>query len=362
MGKDYYGILGVSKSASEDEIKKAYRKMALKYHPDKNKSPGAEEKFKEIAEAYDVLSDEKKKNIYDQYGEEGLKGGMGGGGGSGAPGGGFQQYEFQGDPRHIFKTFFGGEDPFASMFGSSFSHDGGHGGSHMFFSSHGPGSGGYEQMETDDPFIQQMNNGRGFSQFQQMSHGGGGGSRKQRQDPTITHQLPVSLEDIFSGKTKKMKITRKVLNPDGQSTHLEDKVLSIDIKKGWKAGTKITFPREGDQLPNNIPADVVFVIKDKPHPVYTREGSNLKYKATITLKESLCGTTIHVPTIEGSHSRLSVNWVVKPGSTQILIGEGLPLPKQPSKRGDLIVEFDVKFPTQLNKATKDILRDCLPVS
>merc|ERR1712198_802595 len=82
MGKDYYKVLGVAKGASDDEIKKAYRKLALKYHPDKNQSSGAEEKFKEIGEAYDVLSDPKKKQVYDQFGEEGLKGGMGGGGGS----------------------------------------------------------------------------------------------------------------------------------------------------------------------------------------------------------------------------------------------------------------------------------------
>merc|ERR1712170_317154 len=83
MGKDYYKILGVARGASDDEIKKAYRKLALKYHPDKNQTAGAEEKFKEIGEAYDVLSDPKKKQVYDQYGEEGLKGGMGSSGGAG---------------------------------------------------------------------------------------------------------------------------------------------------------------------------------------------------------------------------------------------------------------------------------------
>lgn len=97
MGKDYYKILGIAKNASEDDIKKAYRKLALKYHPDKNKSSGAEEKFKEIAEAYEVLSDKKKRDIYDQVGEEGLKGGVpggssGGSGPTGAPGGGSYTY------------------------------------------------------------------------------------------------------------------------------------------------------------------------------------------------------------------------------------------------------------------------------
>merc|ERR1712110_491001 len=92
MGKDYYRILGVARGASEDEIKKAYRKLALKYHPDKNQTAGAEEKFKEIGEAYDVLSDTKKKQIYDQYGEEGLKGGLGSSAGSGS--GGMPNFDF----------------------------------------------------------------------------------------------------------------------------------------------------------------------------------------------------------------------------------------------------------------------------
>lgn len=118
MGKDYYKMLDVPRSATDDEIKKAYRKMALKFHPDKNKAPGAEEKFKEVAEAYDVLSDAKKKEVYDKYGEDGLKGGMGNEPGHG-PGGPGYHYSFTGDPRKIFSQFFGGEDPFAAFFSSS---------------------------------------------------------------------------------------------------------------------------------------------------------------------------------------------------------------------------------------------------
>lgn len=100
MGKDFYKILGIQKGANDDEIKKAYRKLALKYHPDKNKSAGAEERFKEIAEAYEVLSDKKKRDIYDQYGEEGLHGGAPNAGGS--DGGQSFTYEFHGDPRATF--------------------------------------------------------------------------------------------------------------------------------------------------------------------------------------------------------------------------------------------------------------------
>ncbi len=110
MGKDYYKILGISKGATDDEIKKAYRKLALKYHPDKNKAPTAEEQFKLVAEAYEVLSDKKKRDIYDQYGEEGLKGSAGGGGGGGHGHSGQGQnftYTYHGDPRATFSQFFG---------------------------------------------------------------------------------------------------------------------------------------------------------------------------------------------------------------------------------------------------------------
>lgn len=122
MGKDYYKILGISRGASDDDIKKAYRKLALKYHPDKNKEAGAEEKFKEVAEAYEILSDPKKKEIFDKYGEEGLKMGGGGGGGPGPGGasgsspGGFTSYTWSGDPNETFRMFFGNSNPFAGIY------------------------------------------------------------------------------------------------------------------------------------------------------------------------------------------------------------------------------------------------------
>ncbi|XP_061166216.1 dnaJ homolog subfamily B member 4-like [Saccostrea echinata] len=355
MGKDYYKILGITKGASEDEIKKGYRKMALKYHPDKNKSPGAEEKFKEIAEAYDVLSDPNKKEIYDKYGEEGLKNGPppdSGFQGSAPGGGGNFHYEFQGNPRDTFRMFFGGDDPFASFFGGGGGGGRGFGGpgggtSRMF---HFGGPQGQEDMDVDD------------NPFGGMGGMGGGRPQRKRQDSAVVRELPVALEDIYKGATKKLKITRKVLNNDGRTTRTEDKILTIDIKPGWKAGTKITFPKEGDQTPNNIPADVVFVIKDKPHSIFTREGSDIRYKAKLSLKDALCGTTLQVPTIDGRKIPLRLREVVKPHSVKRIQGEGLPIPKQPGKRGDLIIEFDVVFPNQISNTAKEILADCLPSS
>lgn len=328
MGKDYYKVLGIVKGATEDEIKKAYRKMALKYHPDKNKEAGAETKFKEVAEAYDVLSDPKKKEIYDKYGEDGLKAGEGVPGGAGA-----YHYEFQGDPMRMFTQFFGGgEDPFAAFFG-------GGGGPQVFFSSGGDDLHGFGGM----PF----------------GMGGAAHTRRQRQDPTVQHELQVSLEDVYKGCTKRMKITRKVLNPD-QTTRVEDKVLTVNIKPGWKSGTKITFPKEGDQHPGRVPADIVFVIKDKPHSRFKREGSDIRYVHKLSLRDALCGTSITIPTLDGSNVPMRLNEVIKPNTTKRLTGQGLPNPKVPGRRGDLIVEFDVKFPDSVPGPMKELLMNALP--
>lgn len=130
----------------------------------------------------------------------------------------------------------------------------------------------------------------GFSNMGGFNFGGHPGQhsqmpRKKTQDPPIEHELFVTLEEVATGTTKKMKISRKVLNPDGRTTRVEDKLLTIDIKPGWKQGTKITFPREGDQSASTIPADIIFIIKDKDHPTFRRDGANLIYTARITLKD-----------------------------------------------------------------------------
>lgn len=352
MGKDYYKILGISKEASDEDIKKAYRKMALKFHPDKNKSPTAEENFKSVAEAYEVLSDKKKRDIYDQYGEEGLKGGVPGNGG----GDGTQfTYTFSGDPRATFQQFFGTSDPFAQFF--SMGMDGS--GQHMF-----------EEMDVEnDPFISMMGGGMGgprvnanrraFS-FSPQDATRSQGGKEAHQDNAIIKDLYVTLEEIVQGVTKKMKITRTVVNMDGKSTRKEEKVLVINVKKGWKDGTKITFEREGDQLPGKIPADIVFVIRDKPHSVFKRDGANLIYVAKIHLRDALCGTKISVPTLSGDTVQVDfVNKVIKPQTTKRLQGYGLPYHKEPGRKGDIVVHFDIQFPTTLTDSAKEILSEVL---
>jgi len=352
MGKDYYNILGVTKSAKDDELKKAYRKLALKFHPDKNQSPGAEEKFKEINEAYEVLSDEKKRRIYDQVGEEGLKNG-----GGSAPNGhagvppNFQGGNFTftgGDPRETFAKFFGGH---VGGKGPSSFNIGGLGG------FGGGGFGGFGDND-EDMDVEYIGEGPRF---------GGGGMppyAKQRkvQDPPIEKELPVSLENLLTGCEKKMKITKKIYKDNG-SFATEEKILKITVKPGWKAGTKITFAKEGDVIPGRTPADVIFKVVDKPHKYFKRDagGANLKYTHTVDLKDALCGTMFDVPTlIDGKTVRVDCSRdVLKPTQSRRLQGYGLPFSKAPERKGDIIIEFDIIFPDKLSDSSKDLVRTAL---
>ncbi|CAH8288565.1 unnamed protein product, partial [Schistosoma bovis] len=177
--------------------------------------------------------------------------------------------------------------------------------------------------------------------------------RKLQQDPPIYHDLSVSLQDVLHGTTKKIRITRARLNPDGQASRQEEKTVEIEVKKGWKAGTKITFPREGNEsIKGNIPADVLFVVKDRTHKHFKREGSDVRYVVKISPKQALCGGTISIPTIDEGQANLQLTEVVKPGTTKRIPNQGLPFLKEPSRLDDMIVEFQVVFPDCLSTSQK----------
>ncbi|TNN43290.1 DnaJ subfamily B member 5 [Liparis tanakae] len=391
-GKDFYKVLGVVPESNEDEIKKAYRKMALKFHPDKNSDADAEDKFKEIAEAYEILTDPKKRSLYDQFGEEGLKSGQ-----SKAGQGNGSRANSHTDPHATFSSFFHGSEHFDIFFGND--NDG-----------------------EEDPF-------NPFRRFP-YSHAGGfpdgaggpgrGGRRPQGDE--VVHDLLVTLDEVMQGCTKHVKITRGRLHPDGRGgLRSEEKVLNVVVKKGWKAGTKITFPREGDETPGSTAADVTFVLRDQEHALYKRDGSNIVFTAKITLKEAseppphnepsgplsrtaagpanasdtspapaerererelnlasaptaptnhtslslsaalcaLCGCTVNVPTLDNRMMPLPCTDVIKPGAVRRLRGEGLPLPKSPSQRGDLVVEFQVLFPDRIPPQSREIIKHSL---
>ena len=192
-------------------------------------------------------------------------------------------------------------------------------------------------------------------------HGHHGNPKQfKTQDTTIEKEIHVTLEDISKGVDKKMKISRRVFDDMGNSK-AEEKILTVNVKPGWKSGTKITFAKEGDKIPGKIPADIAFVIRDKPHPLFTRDGSNIVYTHKLNLRDALCGSVLEIPTLEaGRKQGLNLmDEVIKPNTVKKLQGYGLPFPKEPSRKGDLIVKFDIQFPDRLSGAAKDVLSDIL---
>lgn len=359
--KKLYDLLGVSTDASEPEIKKAYRKAALKFHPDK--PTGDTEKFKEISEAFDILSNSEKRQLYDQFGLEAARrggvmpeeaaGGGAGGGAGGFPGG-----------------FANGGNPFSFASGGP-----GGGGKTFHFSTGGPGGGGFQQFTTDDAFniFRNFQTSGGFEDDDPIFSLFGGGGRRgggmgggmpggmpgmgggmfgsrsaspPQKPPAAEIKVPVSLEDLATGTTKKLKIKRR--GPAGQ----EEKIINLDIKPGWKAGTKITFANEGDMQPDGTSQDVVFVIDEKPNSTYTRNGNDLEMSLDLTLKEALTGFSKIVPTIDGKKIKIQSARPTQPGSSVSYPGHGMPISKQPGQKGNLKVNFKVHFPSELTAQQK----------
>lgn len=189
--------------------------------------------------------------------------------------------------------------------------------------------------------------------------GGSSAPRSRRtQDPPIHRDLSLSLKDVLYGTMKKMLITRR--RADGSQ---EEKILNIDVHKGWKAGTRITFPREGDDRGNNIPADIIFTVKDRASKFFRRDGADVRYTAKIGLRDALCGFQIQVPTIDGRKIPLRVaeDCIIKPGSLRRIGGQGLPYPKEPTSRGDIIVEFEIVYPDEISPQDREVLRKVLPI-
>ncbi|VVT46744.1 uncharacterized protein SAPINGB_P001365 [Magnusiomyces paraingens] len=374
--KKLYDLLGVAPDASENELKKAYRKMALKFHPDK--PTGDTEKFKEISEAYDILSNPDKRQIYDSYGLEAARHGgpmpepdaQGGAGGAGGMPGGFPG------------GFSSGGTPF------SFS-SGGPGGARSFHfsSSGGPGGNPFhafssndafnifsqfaqsEDLGSDDDDIFNAPRGgggmpfgfggfsggsqRGRQQFQSAGVPGAGGHPK-REKSSVTVKLPLTLENLYTGITKKMKIHRR--NAQGQS---EEKILSITVKPGWKAGTKITYANEGDYIPTDgTYQDMVFVVEEKPHPRFKRVNNDLEMEIRLSFKEAMTGFSRIVETLDGKKIKVENKSPIQPGHVIKYPGAGMPISKSSAgEKGNLLITIKVDFPTKLTDAQRKAIED-----
>jgi len=307
--EDYYELVQLTREASKADINAAYRRLALEFHPDKSADVEAEAKFLALAEAYAVLSDPRRRATYDTFGYEHLR--------DGAPEGqsGFSEgWTFHGDAMKVFKDFFGGENPFHDLFPK--------------LDEHGV-------LPVSEPRTRKL------------------------QDDNVVEDLWVTLEEAYNGCMKKMRIRRQVMNEDGLTSSQRDKILTINTKAGWKEGTKITFAKEGDQDPNRIPADVVFMLKYHPHPRFERSGNDLIHTAKINLAGALTGVIIELSTLDGRIISIPGNDVVYPGYELKVAGEGVPITKSPGTKGDLILRFDVAFPTSLPKSSKQLIRQAL---
>lgn len=337
MGVDYYAILNINRNATNDEIAQAYRKLAIRLHPDKisksregqvntkdlNRPPDvtpalAHEQFLRIAESYDVLSDRTKRAMYDQFGEEGLKAGVPNAGKNGAWSTG---YTYHGDAEKTFRDFFGTDNPFADFSDMNWFDD---------------------QASAD---------GAPMS-FGSSAHGRG----EKVKDPPIINNLPLTLSEMYHGCMKKVTISRRIMNEDGHTSSLRDKILTIQVKPGISPKQKIIFKNEGNQGPNVIPADIIFQIEQLEHSIFRRNGDDLEFTALVPLSRALVGCSIEVPTLDGREISIPVNDIMHPKYIKIVKNEGMPKYETPKQRGNLIINFDIEFPQRLSADQKGMIR------
>ncbi|GFP92172.1 Dnaj homolog subfamily b member 13 [Phtheirospermum japonicum] len=226
------------------------------------------------------------------------------------------------------RSFFG----FSSPFGGTGDLGGG---------SRAGGSGFHRSMFGDDI----------FANFRSASTAGEGVTGVPRKAAAIERMLPCSLEDLYKGTTKKMKISREVADSSGRPSTNEE-ILTIEIKPGWKKGTKITFPEKGNEQRGVIPSDLVFIIDEKPHSVFKRDSNDLIATQKISLVEALTGYTAQLTTLDGRNLTVPINSIISPTYEEVVKGEGMPIPKEPGKKGNLRIKFNIKFPSRLTSEQK----------
>ncbi len=352
MSKDFYKTLGVDKSAGADEIKKSYRKLAMKYHPDQNKDNAeAEEKFKEINEAYDILKDEQKRAAYDQYGSAAFDGSMGGHPGGGMGGG------------------FGGAGAFSDIFEDMFGDFMGGGGQGR--RGNGPARGSDLQY-TMDLSLEEAYKGKeakikipvndncdacngtgaenGAAPQACGTCNGAGRVRQQQGFFTIERTCPSCHGEgaIIKNPCKKC---------GGAGRVQKSKTLKVKIPAGVETGRRIRLTGEGEAGVRGGPrGDLYVMINVKPHKLFQRDSNNLYCRVPITITRAALGGEIEVPTIEGTRASVKVPAGTQTGQQFRLRGKGMSMLRSES-RGDMYIEIFVETPVNLNKKQQDLLRD-----
>lgn len=302
--KDYYRILGVERKADKNEIKAAYRKLALKYHPDHNPDDkAAEEKFKEINEAYQVLSDPEKRGHYDRLGSDYSSWQQ-----RGAPGGfNWNQYA-QGSPSGGMRVEFA--DDLGDLFGGGFSD---------FFNQIFGGLGGFQPRSSQQT---RRRPGHGRPQIQ-----------------SYQTEMVIGLQEAFSGSTRQVKIN--------------DRTFDVNIPKGARTGTKIRLKGAGPTGPTGQSSDVYLVLKVTPDPRFERKGGHLHTDVNIDLYTAVLGGEVTVPTL-AKDVVLNIPPGTQPGQAFRLSGKGMPDLKKNTQVGDLYVNIQVQIPEKLTREQRDL--------
>ncbi|KGN45000.1 dnaJ protein ERDJ3B [Cucumis sativus] len=320
-GKSYYDILQVQKGASDDQIKRAYRKLALKYHPDKNQgNEEANKRFAEISNAYEVLSDGEKRNIYDRYGEEGLKQHAA----SGGRGGGMNIQD-------IFSQFFGG----------------------------GGGMEEEEKIPKGDDVIVELD-----ASLEDLYMGG---SLRVWREKNILKPAPgkrrcncrneVYHKQIGPGMFQQM--TEQVCEQcPNVKFEREGYFVTVDIEKGMQDGQEVTFYEDGEPMIDGEAGDLRFRIHTAPHDVFRRDGNDLHATITITLVQALVGFEKSLKHLDEHLVEIGTKGITKPKEVRKFKGEGMPLHFS-TKKGDLYVTYEVLFPTSLTEDQKASIQKIL---
>lgn len=357
--RDYYEVLGIDKNASEDEIKKAYRKLAIKYHPDRNPdSKEAEEKFKEAAEAYDVLHDPQKRQQYDQFGFNAP--GAGGFGGFGETGG------------------FSMDDIF-SMFGDVF---GGHGGFGGFSGFGGEGSRQRPQYRGSDLrlkvklSLQEIATGvtKKFKVKKDVTcthcHGSGAESGSKSETCPTCHGSGVVVKTVRT-MLGMMQTQTECPTCHGEGTVIKDKchqchgtgvvkgeeIVEIKIPAGVAEGMVVNVPGKGNAgQRNGISGNIQVYIEEEENDTFIRDGQDIVYNLLLDFPTAALGGEVEIPTLEGTRVRIKIDAGTQPGKTLRLRGKGLPAVQgYGSGKGDLVVHISVFVPKTLNREEKNML-------
>ncbi|CAI9103844.1 OLC1v1002416C1 [Oldenlandia corymbosa var. corymbosa] len=363
---NFYSILGISKSASLADIGKAYRSLVMKWHPDRNTSnrAEAEARFTTINEAYRVLSTRKREE---------------------ADASNHGDHKSTENSYHHRRKDTGANDELIISSPTllsctsnritptgtprTFSDGSSHGGSIGIptpkeLQSYLRSSSGRETPPSptspDEPPVSLS---RATSKRTPTPIIFSRTTARRKAQP-IEKKLECTLEELCHGSVKKVKITRDVISNEGMIVQ-EEETLKIKINPGWKKGTKITFEGKGDEKPGLHPADIIFIIDEKRHPVFKREGDDLELGVEIPLVQALTGCKISVPLLGGDKMKISVDDIIFPGYEKRIPEQGMPVSKEEGKRGDLLLKFLVEFPSELSEEQRsdlvNILDDCYDV-